>query len=260
MPAKGTHMPEWQKKIVSKTHKGKQVSAETREKISNFAKTRIGEKNPHWGKHHTEEAKRKIGAVHKGKPQSPESNLKRSLTLKGKPKHITPEGMVARILRNTGKNNPQYGKRASYELRLKLTEKRLGGFWYGNVRYNPDTHPYCIKWKDVRNRVKKFFDYTCVKCGKQSRGWNLVGHHVFYERNTCCIVSDDGTYWTNLNSKDHQKKDYCIGTNPNYFVTLCRNCHVGTNGSFENRKKWADYFKNVIDTQYGGQCYLPKED
>ena len=40
--------------------KGKKASEETRQKFSKIAKNRIGEKNPFFGKHHTEESKEKI--------------------------------------------------------------------------------------------------------------------------------------------------------------------------------------------------------
>jgi hypothetical protein len=260
MPAKGTHMPDWQKQLVSKAQKGKVVSKETRKKISDFAKTRTGSKNPHWGKHQSKEAKEKIGTIHRGKKQTPESNLKRSLALLGRTKNITPKGMVKKIARNTGKNNNQYGKTPSYETRLKKVEASLGGFWYGNVRYNQSTHDYCFKWRHVKPRVKAFFDNTCVLCGKPISGFNLIGHHVFYEKNACCILDEEGGFWTNLNVNDHPAKDYYIGKNPNYFVTLCRGCHNVTNGTYDNRKRYAEYFRNLIDTKYNGKCFLPKKE
>jgi len=259
MPAKGTHMPDWQKRLISIANKGQIRSEATRKKISEIAKTRTGPKNPHWGKHHSEEAKKKISATHAGKKQTEESNRKRSLTLIGRKKNITPEGMLKKIQRNIGKNNPQYGKHLPYIRRLKTTERLLGGFWYGNVRYIPGTHDYCFKWAHVRKRVKAFFKNRCVLCGEEFHGHDLIGHHVFYEKNACCMVDEDGDYWTNLNVNDHPRKDYHIGKNPNYFVTLCRSCHNITNGTYDNRKKWADYFRNLIDTRYNGQCYIKEK-
>ena len=51
-------------------------SPEKRRKLSEFAKTRTGEKNPMWGHTHTEEARRKIGDAQKGKKLS-EEHIKR---------------------------------------------------------------------------------------------------------------------------------------------------------------------------------------
>jgi hypothetical protein len=67
-------------------------------------------------------------------------------------------------------------------------------------------------------------------------------------------------YSTNLNARDHSEKDYLIGDNPNYFVTLCPYCHGVTGGNFENRKKWTDYFRDLLDTYYGGKCYLTEKE
>lgn len=35
---------------------------------------------------------------------------------------------------------------------------------------------------------------------------------------------------------------------------------MGLNGNFENRKKYADEFKEMIDTYYEGKCYYTKEE
>jgi DNA-directed RNA polymerase subunit RPC12/RpoP len=136
------------------------------------------------------------------------------------------------------------------------------GFWYGHPSINVDyiKPQYCELWKDVNPRVHAFFNYECVLCGKKENGRSHIGHHVFYVKEACCWFDEGGIYYTNLNAKDHKEKDYCIGENPNYFVILCPTCHGKTNGKFENRKKWADYFKDMIDEKYEGSCYLTKEE
>jgi hypothetical protein len=144
---------------------------------------------------------------------------------------------------------------------LKNIESHLeGGVWFGNVRYNT-TPIYCELWVDVNPRVHIFFHNTCCLCGKHlDEVKYLIGHHCFYVKEACCWYDESGIYYTNLNAKNHPTKDYCIGENPNYFVILCPHCHGRTNGNFANRKYWADYFRNLIDTKYGGKCYLTKEE
>ena len=136
------------------------------------------------------------------------------------------------------------------------------GFWYGHPSINTDyiKPQYCELWEDVNPRVHAFFNYECCLCGKKENARSHIGHHVFYVKEACCWHNESGIYYTNLNAKDHKEKDYYIGENPNYFVILCPTCHGKTNGKFENRKKWADYFKDIIDNKYDGKCYLTKEE
>jgi hypothetical protein len=148
------------------------------------------------------------------------------------------------------------------EARLKRLETLLGGFWYGNVDNDPNPI-YHEDWEDVNILVHTFFKNECCLCHAPENGRSHIGHHVFYvkdhEKDSCCSISEDGIYYTNLNARDHPEHDYCIGENPNYFVILCRRCHGRTNGKFANRKKWADYFREMIDEEYGGACYILEE-
>lgn len=155
------------------------------------------------------------------------------------------------------------GRTKSEEHISKVVESNSGeGFWYGHhFLKNPPRSPrYCELWKDVNPRVHAFFDYKCVECGASEIVHSHIGHHVFYVKEACCWYNEDGLYFTNLMAPDHKDDDYFIGENPNYFVILCSKCHGKTNGNFENRKKWADHFKKIIDEQYNGKCYFTKEE
>lgn len=65
---------------------GHYVSDETKRKISELASKRVGEKNPWYGKLHSEESKKKMSESHKGKlkgiPKSPEQRRKMSAARK----------------------------------------------------------------------------------------------------------------------------------------------------------------------------------
>ena len=172
-----------------------------------------------------------------------------SLAMKGRTMTDTHKSRISQAL--TGQEKPD-------EVILKSIETKIGGFWYGNVRYN-GAPKYCEKWEDVNARVHAFFGNRCAVCGAPENGKAHMGHHVFYVKKACCWYNEDGVYYTNLNAPDHPEHDYCIGENPNYFVLLCNSCHSKTNGKFENRKKWADYFRTLIDERYGGKCYTEKE-
>ena len=89
---KGVPMSEEQKKKLSETNKGKpsnrkgkQLSDETRRKISLNHCDCSGEKNPFYGKHHSEEIKKKLSESKKN--ISDETRKKMSESHKGKPAH-----------------------------------------------------------------------------------------------------------------------------------------------------------------------------
>jgi hypothetical protein len=261
--------------------KGGTVPKEMRLRISNTLKGKmVGEKNPFYGKKHTEETKRKISKSWKmcHSPDSEETKRKRSLAMKGKRlgKKVSEDALRKNIESHQGEHAGFFGKTHSKETRKKMSEialghavsegarkkiceAKVGGFWYGNIRYI-DGIVYCELWEDVNPRVHAFFNYKCVLCGSPENGSSHIGHHVFYVKKACCWHNENGVYYSNLNAVDHKENDYCIGENPNYFVLLCRSCHGKTNGGFINRKNWADYFRQMIDMYYEGKCYLTKEE
>lgn len=110
---------------LSKAHKGKKPHAFDevfRKKLSEFAKTRIGEKNPMYGRKHSDETKKRMSEVNvgrvspnKGKILSDKIKLKISQSLQGK---------------YTSENSPSWGKPKTEEHRRKLSlanmNKRLG--------------------------------------------------------------------------------------------------------------------------------------
>lgn len=221
------------------------MSEERKKKISAFRKTLTGDKNPNFGKKYSKEVREKMGNGRRGKPHSAESRAKISKGHMGKKKSLETCKKMSEV------NNMRYAS----------------SWWYGSVTYyTNNNNVYCEKWKDVNPRVKAFFNHTCILCGEHipkgtgTIDHKLIGHHVFYEKEACCMLSEDGIYYTNLNAKKHPDKDYLIGENPNYFVILCNTCHGKTNGGFENRKRYANMFRDIIDTKYNGKCYYTKEE
>lgn len=200
----------------------------------------------------TPECKAKMSLAQKGKIVSYETRQLQSAAKKGKP--FPKWGWEKAIAHNTGRT-----KIIKDESIIKMVETKLGGFWMGNVRYQK-TPVYCELWKDVNPRVHAFFEGKCCLCGVNENGKSHIGHHVFYVKETCCWHDENGEYYTNLNARDHKENDYFIGGNPNYFVILCRSCHAKTNGNFKNRKRWADYFKGLIENTYSGKCYFTPEE
>jgi len=127
---------------MSEAHKGKYVSIETRRKISKKLKGRISH---NWGRHLSEETKRKMSEAHKGKIFSEESKKKLSEAIKGHigyflNKHHSEEAKRKISESHKGEKNPNYGKpsplrgkKLSIEHKNKLSESLKGkpGFWKG---------------------------------------------------------------------------------------------------------------------------------
>ena len=115
---------------------------ETRRKLSELKKGLLsGEKNPMFGKHHSEETKQKIGGVHKGKHISEEQKKKLSVALKGrimsdehkkkigeanKGKHHTEETKkkmsVSKKGLQSGEKHPMFGKHHTEETKKKMSQ------------------------------------------------------------------------------------------------------------------------------------------
>ena len=115
-PMFGKHHSEESKKKMSNAkkgkpshNKGKPMSEETKKKLSESKKGLLsGEKNPMFGKHHSDETKQKISKVHKGKHISEEQKKKLSSALKGR-------------------TSPNKGKPMSEEQKKKLREANTNG-------------------------------------------------------------------------------------------------------------------------------------
>jgi hypothetical protein len=131
----------------------------------------------------------------------------------------------------------------SYHLRIGHTtscgcyKKELVGenhpCWRGGISFEP----YCPKFnKNLRNRVRSFYNYECLICGKSQKENNnraLSVHHVEYNKMSCC---------------DNQ---------PVQFAALCTSCHGKT---IHNRKQWESIFHIIIDYLYNGKSYYTKEE
>ena len=200
-----------------------------------------GERHPLFGKHHTEETRQKISQTNLGHPTSEEARQKLSQA-------------------SSGSNNPRYGVKLSQdqierqkaslekyyeenpekleEIREKLLENRTtrrgpeSNLWKGGTSFEP----YCYKFnEDLKDRVRSFFDYECLICGRSEfdNKRSLCVHHVEYDKEACC----------------HGKVVY--------FAPLCDVCHSKTN---HDREQWEAMLHRIIDEIYNGRSYYTQEE
>jgi len=88
---------------------------------------RTGEKNSMYGKHLSEEAKRKIGSAHRGKHLSEEIKRKVSESLKGR--HLSEETkrkISDAMFGKRGKDTSMFGRQHSEETKRKMSESQKG--------------------------------------------------------------------------------------------------------------------------------------
>lgn len=267
LPGKYVRTAEIRAKL-SAANSGKHHSEEARAKMS---AERSGENNPLYGKHHSAETRAKISAAqigktrpHVGHPHTPESRAKLSAALSGEnnPLYGRSPSVETRVKLSaalSGENHPLYGKHLPIETRAKLSAAHLGKpkphtgrphtpesraklsaansgekspKWRGGISFEP----YCLKFnKDLKRRIRAFFDNQCVLCGKSNteNKKDLCCHHVEYNKKACC----DGK--------------------PVHFAALCSSCHSGTN---QDRDRWEAMMHLIIDEIYSGRSYFTKEE
>ena len=114
-----------------------------------------------------------------------------------------------RIFLIKGKNNPFYGKLHTKETKQKISLGHGGtGIPYENSEYPP-------KWTEkFKNKIRKRDNHQCQICGKKQK-LNIEKLHVHHI--------------------DYNKDDL----NPANLISLCRSCHMKTNG---DREIFKEYF------------------
>ena len=173
-------------------------SEETRRKLSEAKKgLQSGEKNPMFGKHHSEETKQKIGGVHKGKHISEEQKKKLSVALKGrimsdehkkkigeanKGKHHTEESKKkmseAKKGLQSGEKHPMFGKHHSEETKKKMSQNHYDCSGEKNPMFGKKLSEETKKKMSNAKKGKPMSDEQKKKLSKKVLQFTLNGEFV----------------------------------------------------------------------------------
>ena len=169
----------------------------------------------------------------KNTPQARKINSEAQKKVKGTPEDRKRNSETQKIVQKKIQSTPEARRKNS-----DAQKKRYSDLWWmGSVKYY-DGPMYCEKWTPyLRERVRAFFNHTCVECGTPQNGKKLSVHHVWYNKKLCC---DD---------------------TPRSLVPLCHPCHAKTSAAKgKKREEFSIHFQEIIDTQYDGRCWMSKEE
>jgi len=157
----------------------------------------------------------KYRAWNKGKETSQDVKQKLSVAHMGK-KHSKE---TRKKISNSNKGQIPWNKGMPLpkETRMRMSKSHTGEKnpnWQGGISFNP----YPTEWVDLlKESIRQRDNYVCQMCGTHQdelKSWSkkLDVHHIDYDKDNC---------------------------DPKNLITLCRNCHIKTNG---NREYWKKCF------------------
>lgn len=275
--AKGTHHSEEHRRKIGEANRRRIVTEETKRKQSESRKLLFatspgahqrlsesmkGRPSPRKGVVLSEETKLKISRNRKGKclgnknhihtQEERDAQRKKLLGKPGRRTGIPQSDSAKQKLREF-----RTGLTASEETKLKMSKCRTGE---KNPNWNGGDKEYCEKWNpEFRRRIRAYWGNTiCGACGAIQVKPLLSCHHVYYNKKACCVVSEDGKYFSNLDLLNHTF-DFEIVGDPNKFIPLCKHCHDESTIK-KNRSACARKFERIINENHGGKSYFTQEE
>jgi hypothetical protein len=209
--------------IVNST--GRKLSEKTKEKIAiaNIGKT--------MDKKTREKISAKLTGIKRG-PQSDERRKKASITHKNVTQETRQKISKANKGRKLTEDHKQKIKNEHLSQNSKIKRGKNHPCWKGGISFEP----YCEKWNNkLKERIRAFFEYRCIICGKHQKELKrkLHCHHVEYNKKACC----DGKLV--------------------HFAAMCGKHHIMTN---RDRERWETMLHRIIDEIYNGRSYYTEEE
>ena len=224
------------KKISKNSNKnGKYIRTEEMRKKASEArkKLQMGENNSFYGRHHTEETKRRISEAKKG--QIPLINGQ-SPNLGRKASEETKQKMRLKALGN----KRALGYKHTEETRKKLSEGMKGeksSLWKGGRTPLHMQIRSLFKYTLWRSEIFKRDSYTCQICA-DNIGGNLQANHII----RFSIVKEQNNIKNLAEAIDCQEL-----WDTNNGITLCKDCHICKVTNHE--EEWESYFNFNLMTR-----------
>lgn len=209
-------------KHLSEQHR-KRIGDGNRNKfVSSDTRKKLSELNK--GKHHTEESKKKMREAQKGKHCGNKHHFFG--------KHLSEEHrekLREISLRNGNRPPSLFGKHHSFETKRKIGSAQIGEKnhnWKGGKVALRELIRRSFKYRQWRSDVFTRDNFTCQECFV--KGWKLEAHHI---KEYSLIVEEN-------NIKTLEDALECEELwNINNGITLCINCHGKYNGSNQHKRK-----------------------
>jgi hypothetical protein len=242
------------RKKISLKNKGRIISQETREKMSNARK---GKSNLYMkGNHHSEETKRKLSIAHSGKKLLENTKSKISEANKGERNHFYGKKHSEETKKYL--SELRKGKKLSPEICQIMSESKKGekSYWYGK-KLSPETCSKISLTRKERGVVKGEKNPLFGRTGEKSPMWKGGTSFIPYTpefnkklkqeirerdnftcQNPICRITKKSlhVHHINYNKKDSEK---------NNLISLCNKHHTKTTSG--DREFWQLFYEEIMD-------------
>ena len=215
MAKKGTKLTLEEKKLVSEKTRIAMQKPEMREKLRQIKNKQYAKGLTPWNKGLTQETsdgvKNSIKKMTEWKRKNVKGKTYEELYGEEKAKTIKMNRNALMSEKHRGENNPMFGK---------FGDKAAN--WQGGKSFEDYGEEFNMK---LKNQIRKRDNQVCMNCGVHREKLKVAFHihHINYDKKC------------NL---------------PQNLITLCRNCHLHTNG---NREYWTSLFQEKLSKSYSYQ-------
>lgn len=237
---KGSHHTKEAKEKSRQSHLGKKLSEETKRKLKQIRKdTQIGPKNNFYGKHHTEEARKRISeglkgekATWFGKHLTKETKNKLSKALQGKitwNKGMKMDEGFCRKNSEAHKGQISWCKGRHIQTNTGRTHFKKGIIPW-NYGLPPEKQP---AWAGGTSKLPYGFDFsTELK--------DIIRERDSFECQGCGILEIELDEKLTIHHINYDKTD----NNESNLIALCRKCNAKAN---YDRDYWKDYYTEILN-------------